>query len=153
MIFVTFGTQESPFPRAVELVRPLGAAEKVLIQYGSTPPSYEAAGITWVQFLSYEEMLDAGSCATAFICHAGVGSIITARALGKTPVVIPRLRRYREAVDDHQLEIASRFGERGLVLPFFEEDDLAATIARAAGSLERRPASNRLHAAIALATA
>jgi UDP-N-acetylglucosamine transferase subunit ALG13 len=153
VIFLTLGTQESPFPRAVELVLPLGAGEDVLVQHGSTPAVSGATGITWAQFLSYEEVLDVGSRATAFVCHAGVGSIITALGLGKTPVVIPRLRRHGEAVDDHQLEIASRFSERGLVVPCFAGDDVAAAITRASASPERRPESDGLRTAIVAATA
>jgi len=40
---------------------------------------------------------------------------MTALKLGHTPVVIPRLAQLGEHVDDHQLDIATRFAERGLV--------------------------------------
>jgi UDP-N-acetylglucosamine transferase subunit ALG13 len=47
--------------------------------------------------------------------EAGVGSIAVSLANGKRPIVVPRLQRHREAVDDHQVALARRLHERGLV--------------------------------------
>ena len=40
---------------------------------------------------------------------------MTALRLGHAPIVVPRLHRFGEHVDDHQLDIARRLQERGLV--------------------------------------
>jgi UDP-N-acetylglucosamine transferase subunit ALG13 len=36
-------------------------------------------------------------------------------ANGKRPIVVPRRKRYAEAVDDHQLQLGRRFDAAGLV--------------------------------------
>jgi UDP-N-acetylglucosamine transferase subunit ALG13 len=70
--------------------------------------------------------------ADAIVCHAGVGTIMTALSVGKHPVVLPRLAMYGEHVDDHQLQITRAFGERGVVVPCLMPDEITAAIERAA---------------------
>jgi UDP-N-acetylglucosamine transferase subunit ALG13 len=65
---------------------------------------------------------------SSIVCHAGVGTIMTALAVAKTPVVIPRLRRFGEHVDDHQLQIASAFDRMGLIVACMDGDDLASAV-------------------------
>ncbi len=59
------------------------------------------------------------------VTHAGVGSIIVALSNGKRPVVVPRLKRFGEAVDDHQLQFGRRFADAGLVTFVESPDGLA----------------------------
>jgi UDP-N-acetylglucosamine transferase subunit ALG13 len=54
--------------------------------------------------------------ARAVVTHAGVGSVMTALLAQKRPIVVPRLRRHGEAVDDHQLGFARRLDEGGLAV-------------------------------------
>jgi UDP-N-acetylglucosamine--N-acetylmuramyl-(pentapeptide) pyrophosphoryl-undecaprenol N-acetylglucosamine transferase len=54
--------------------------------------------------------------ADVVIAHAGVGSALTALGEGRAPILIPRLSRYRECVDDHQLAIAQHLQARGLAI-------------------------------------
>jgi UDP-N-acetylglucosamine transferase subunit ALG13 len=54
--------------------------------------------------------------ARVVVCHAGVGTILTALANGRRPIVVPRLARHGEAVDDHQVALARRLADVGLVL-------------------------------------
>lgn len=80
---------------------------------------------TWIEFMAFEEMVNTMARADSVVCHAGVGTIMTALQNGHTPVVIPRQASHDEHVDDHQMEIASRFAERGLVRCVTTETDLA----------------------------
>jgi UDP-N-acetylglucosamine transferase subunit ALG13 len=48
------------------------------------------------------------------IAHAGVGSVLVALTAGRRPILVPRLRAYGEAVDDHQLEFARKLVDIGL---------------------------------------
>jgi UDP-N-acetylglucosamine transferase subunit ALG13 len=51
--------------------------------------------------------------ADAVVAHAGIGSLLAALDVGKMPILVPRMRRYREHVDDHQVDVARTFaGER-----------------------------------------
>jgi UDP-N-acetylglucosamine transferase subunit ALG13 len=43
-------------------------------------------------------------------------------------IVYPRLRKYKEHVDDHQLDIASAFAKKGFVLCCNENDSLIELI-------------------------
>ena len=51
------------------------------------------------------------------ITHGGTGAIIGAVKRGKKVIAVPRLARFGEHVDDHQLQIIRSFDELGLILP------------------------------------
>ena len=51
--------------------------------------------------------------ADVIITHGGVGSIITAITKGKKVIAVPRLGKYNEHVNDHQVEIIESFNEKG----------------------------------------
>src|ERR687892_1143035 len=85
--------------------------------------------------MSYDEVLEHCRDARAVVTHAGVGSVITALSCGQRPLVVPRLSRHGEAVDDHQLEWARRFAASGLLTLVENVDLLPAALAR-----ERPPA-------------
>jgi UDP-N-acetylglucosamine transferase subunit ALG13 len=53
---------------------------------------------------------------------------MVALANGHRPIVVPRLGRLGEAVDDHQLTWARRVAQDGLVLLVEDEADLAAAV-------------------------
>jgi UDP-N-acetylglucosamine transferase subunit ALG13 len=57
-------------------------------------------------------------------------------ANGKCPVVVPRLKSFGEAVDDHQLQLGRRFAAAGLVTLVESPDGLAAAL-----SGEQQPAA------------
>jgi UDP-N-acetylglucosamine transferase subunit ALG13 len=59
---------------------------------------------------------------------------MTALGVGKTPVVIPRLARFHEHVDDHQLQITEAFAARGIVVRFADGDDIAERVDQAAAA-------------------
>ena len=126
MILLSLGTHQQPFPRALDLVEPLARrGEDLVIQHGSTIPRRQMPNTTWVEFMAFDEVVATMTRADSVVCHAGVGTIMTALKTGHTPVVIPRQARYGEHVDDHQLDIASRFAERNLVRFVTSETDLA----------------------------
>lgn len=131
MILLSLGTHQQPFPRALDLVEVLALrGEEVVIQHGSTHPRSEMPNTQWVQYMPYGEVVDTMGRAKSVVCHAGVGTIMTALKAGHTPVVVPRLARHGEHVDDHQLDIATRFAERGLVRCFTSEADLSGLLIR-----------------------
>jgi len=68
--------------------------------------------------------------AEIIVTHGGVNSIVTALRHGKPVIICPRLVKYGEHVDDHQLEIASAFARKGFALVCGEGGDLAAAIAQ-----------------------
>jgi UDP-N-acetylglucosamine transferase subunit ALG13 len=138
LILLTLGTHEQPFARALALVEPIASRDEVLVQHGYTPPPVWCPASKRFDFLPYDRLVELMQAADGIVCHAGVGTIMTALSLGTTPVVVPRLERYREHVDDHQLQIAAAFSERGLIeVP--TGDDIAASLALARARRSRLP--------------
>lgn len=149
MIFLLLGTEELPFDRAVDRALPLTSDDDLVVQHGFTPPRDDAERISWIRFAAYDRILALCREASAVVCHAGVGTIMTAMSAGKTPLVIPRLARFGEAVDDHQLQISSELARTNMVVHLEDADDIREAIRLTAVSQESRERSVSLHRAVA----
>jgi UDP-N-acetylglucosamine transferase subunit ALG13 len=134
MIFVSVGTNEARFDRLLEAIGAVGAAEEVVVQHGPSP--VRPPGATCVDFLSFEEMTDHLRAARVAVLHAGVGSVLAALAQGVRPLVVPRLKQFGEAVDDHQVGFGRRLHEEGLVELVEDLALLEAAVARHDGRFE-----------------
>ena len=138
LIFVTVGTHQQPFERLIRAPDAL-PAEDLVVQYGfaEPPPSVEHA----VPFMSFPEMLDHFDRADSVITHGGVGSILCATAAGHVPIVVPRLKRHGEHVDDHQVGLIRELVAAGEIAVVWDTARLAAAVADAPprrSALERR---------------
>lgn len=110
MIFVTVGSQKFPFDRLIRkvdrMVREGMIEEEVFIQSGTSqyiPSCPHQAFCEREHFAKLMETCD------ILITHGGAGTMVDAVKLGKRVVAVPRLARYGEHVDDHQMELARRF--------------------------------------------
>jgi UDP-N-acetylglucosamine transferase subunit ALG13 len=120
----------------------------LVVQYGS---SREAHGHgEWIDFMSFDALADAMRRADVVVAHAGVGSVLLAQQCGRRPIVVPRLGRLGEAVDDHQLHFARRMEGTGILRLVEDDGDLAAAVAEelaaapaeaAADDMTQRPPS------------
>jgi len=126
MIVVTVGTHEQPFDRLMKAVVALGDSEPMLVQYGTCTITNGPG--EWVDFLSFDELAERAADARAFICHAGVGSIVLARRCGHRPIIMARRPELGEHVDEHQLELSRRLHQAGLVTVVEDELELAAAV-------------------------
>lgn len=126
MIVVTVGTNEQPFDRLVRAAAGLAGDEPLLVQHGASQVPHGRG--EWVDFLPFDELERRVADARVLVCHAGVGSIMLARRCGKRPIVMPRRHHLDEAVDDHQLPLARRLAEAGLVTLVEDEDALRAAL-------------------------
>jgi UDP-N-acetylglucosamine transferase subunit ALG13 len=125
LILLSLGTHQQPFPRALDLIEPLARqGRQFIVQHGSTAPRLETPNVSWVELMPFEELVSIMARTDSVICHAGIGTIMTSLQAGHTPVVIPRQAQYGEHVDDHQMDIATRFAERGLIRCATSETDL-----------------------------
>lgn len=132
MIFFTLGTADYPFIRAVDWLGQLlergVIAEEVLLQYGTTPVTRLAHPLVEaVPYLSRAEVERAVACASLVVSHAGQGSTRMLAERGARFVILPRLKRYGEHIDDHQLLFA-RAVERLGVRHCTELSQLAAAL-------------------------
>ena len=132
MIFVTVGTNEARFDRLLQAVESFDDSDELVVQHGPSP--VRPRGATCVDFLSFEEMIDHIRRARVLIMHAGVGSVLAALGNGARPLVVPRLKRFDEAVDDHQVAFGRRLHEEGLVEFVEDPAELVAAAARYEGS-------------------
>jgi UDP-N-acetylglucosamine transferase subunit ALG13 len=128
LIFVTFGTDGHRFDRALDVIEPLAVANRIVVQCGATPSRPDWPNTDWFEFVEYERQLDLMRTADGVITHAGVGSIMSALAVGVRPVVIARRAALEEHVDDHQLQIAAELEAQGLVIPVLDTDQVRRAI-------------------------
>jgi UDP-N-acetylglucosamine transferase subunit ALG13 len=131
MIFVTIGTSE-PFDRLLRAVDALPGEEELIVQVGASTVRPERA--TCVPFVPYEEVVESIRAARVVVTHAGAGSVLTCLVTGKRPIVVPRLSRYGETSDNHQLAFGRRLDEIGLVTLVEDLDVLAETIGATSSS-------------------
>lgn len=114
MIFVTVGTHEQPFNRLVEEVDRLKKegviTDEVFIQTGFS--TYEPQYCDWKKLISYSEMDNYMTRSDIIITHGGPATFMGAIAKGKKPIVVPRLEKFGEHVNDHQLDFAYQVKNR-----------------------------------------
>jgi beta-1,4-N-acetylglucosaminyltransferase len=125
LIFVTVGNHNQGFDRLIKKMDEIAGItdEQVIMQIGYT--TYKPVNAEYFSFLeSFEEILRLNREARVVVSHAGAGSIVTALK-EKTPViVVPRLKRYDEHMNDHQLEIAKAMSENKNVTVIYDVEDL-----------------------------
>jgi len=150
VILASVGTHGQEFPRFFELLRALD--DEIVVQYGHNPPPEGFSHA--VPFMAFDEMLAWMYKADVVVTHAGVGSILCARETGHLPIVVPRLAKLGEHVDDHQVEITRTLEKRGHVIAIEEADGLqdavSQAIARRNGgiTLGERPLHDAVRAAL-----
>ena len=117
LIFVTVGGMRA-FDRLIrEMDRIAGKTdEEVVMQIGST--DYKPKSCDYFGFLPVNEIEELYADARVVVCHAGIGSILTAVKYNKPLILVPRLQRYGEVFDDHQLEIAREMESRGMTVVY-----------------------------------
>lgn len=124
MIFLTVGTQ-LPFDRLVRAVDDWAAMRpgvRIVAQIGRE--AWRPEHLEWSEELGpaeFEVMLRA---ADLVVAHAGMGTVLRCRDLGKPLVVVPRVAALGEHRNDHQLATARRLVELGLATVARNEIDL-----------------------------
>lgn len=136
MIFVTVGTQKFPMNRLIKKVDEIAEHYKTassgersfentfeensfkgnlfFAQIGNT--DYLPKNFPYERFLSQESFQDMVKRSKLIISHAGVGTMMSGILDGKKVVVVPRLKKFGEHVDDHQVEIAEAFQMKNCVI-------------------------------------
>lgn len=126
MILVTLGTQDKSFDRllfAIEKAISSGfIKDKVIVQAGLT--KFKSDYMEIFDFIQIEKFDDLINECDILITHGGVGSILAGIKAGKKVIAAPRLKKYNEHTNDHQLELISAFAEKGYIVPLYEFDDL-----------------------------
>lgn len=133
MIFVTLGSQKFQFNRLLqkidELVKEEAIKEEIFAQIGYS--DYKPENYQYKDFLNRNEFSEIQSKADVVITHGGTGAIIGAVKKGKKVLAVPRLAKYGEHVDDHQIEIVDVFSDEGYILKLDENTKLDDLIKKA----------------------
>lgn len=126
MILVLLGTQNNSFHRLLEEIQKNiddgNIKEKVVVQAGYT--KFESKDMTIYNQLPKEQLQELIKEADLIITHGGVGSIISSITNGKRVIAVPRLQKYKEHVNDHQLDIINSFNESGYIIGIHGVEEL-----------------------------
>lgn len=130
MILITLGTQDKEFKRLLDEVQKQidngNIKEKVVVQAGHT--KYESKDMEIFDLIDREKFSKLISECDILITHGGVGSIITGLQNNKKVIVAPRLAKYNEHMNNHQLQITENFSKAGYILPLYDGDDLGKVL-------------------------
>ncbi len=121
MIFVTLGTQDKPFKRLLDYLEHSNIDDEIVVQNGFT--EYKSNKLKLFKYLDKDKFDEYLNKADFVICHAGVGTIVNCLKDGKKVLTVPRLAKYGEHQNDHQLQIANAYYQKGYILVMNDGDD------------------------------
>lgn len=130
MILITVGSREYPFDRLIRKVDQLVAegiiTDSVIGQIGHS--GYEPEHFEWHRFLDRDVFREYQQKADMIISHAGAGALVSALKLGKAVISVPRLYKYGEHLDDHQLQISAALAREGYLREVLDMEQLGAVV-------------------------
>jgi len=146
MILVTLGTQDKKFNRLLEKIDELidnGKIEdEVVVQAGFTK-DYKSDNMKIFELISKEEFDNLIKKCDILITHGGVGAILTGLKYNKKVIAVPRLKKYKEHVNDHQIQIVSNFHDEGYIIGACCVSDLEDAINKIKDFKPRKYQSNK----------
>lgn len=124
MVLITVGTQKQSFDRLFELVRNSKELKKeeLVVQRGYTKCN-NSKRIKAFDFISLEDMEKYICESDLIISHGGVGTIFSAIKKGKKVIAVPRLSKYGEHINDHQIEICEELEKEGYIIYYKDDID------------------------------
>ena len=130
MILVTLGTQDKSFKRLLDAIQNEidkgNIKDKVIVQAGCT--EFKSDDMEIFDLIDRDKFSDLIKECDLLITHGGVGSILTGLKNNKKVIAVPRLSKYKEHTNDHQLQIIEKFDNAGLILPLYDLDKLDETL-------------------------
>ena len=143
MTLVILGTQDKTFPRLLSKIEEeinKGKLEDVIVQAGNT--KYKSSKMKIFDFISMNKFNKFLKEADLIITHGGVGTIINALEQDKKIIAVPRLSKYKEHVNDHQIEIVTEFDKLGYIVGCLELDNLDKCLEKIKNFKPRKYISN-----------
>lgn len=125
MILVAVGTQDKQFLRILKIVDNAIIKgiikDEVIAQAGST--KFVSDNMEVYDYIPSDKLEEYTEKADLIVCHGGVGIITDALKKNKKVFVMPRLKKYKEHRNDHQLQIAEKFEKLGYIKLINDYDD------------------------------
>jgi len=129
LIFVTVGTDHHQFPRLLRAVDDIAGTGEVgdefVVQYGMN--NYVPRHCEAHDFLPFDSMKTYIDRARIVVTH-GSSTALLALAADKSPIIVPRLKRLNEIIDDHQWQFAQCVKDIAPVLVVDDIRELDTTI-------------------------
>lgn len=118
MVFVSVGTQKQQFLRIFKMVENSKVLkdDEIVAQTGNT--KFSSKKIKMIKSIDTSKFNEYIKKADFVICHGGVGTIFNALENNKRVLVVPRLGKYNEHINDHQLEVAGELEKEGYLLMY-----------------------------------
>ncbi|MGI0480100.1 glycosyltransferase [Geminocystis sp. CENA526] len=108
MIFVTVGTEQFPFNRLMHWIEVLLESnlidEEIIVQYGNC--TVLPTGAKVYRFVKEDMFRSLINQARLVISHCGEGTLLLLDSLDKPYILVSRSQKFKEHVDDHQIELA-----------------------------------------------
>ncbi len=120
MVFITLGSQKFQFNRLLKVVDNLKIDEEIFAQIGYS--DYEPIHYKYTKFLDRNKFSFFMDEADIVITHGGTGAIISALKKGKKVIAVPRLKKFGEHVDDHQIQLVEEFSKMNLICACLDMD-------------------------------
>lgn len=144
MIFITLGSQKFQFNRLLKCVDNLVESkiieEEIFAQVGYS--DYIPKHYSYKKFLDRNEYMEKVNKCNLVITHGGTGAIIGAIKRGKKVIAIPRLKKFGEHVDDHQVQIVNQFNDMNLICGIMDTKNLENAVIEVKGQEYKQYKSN-----------
>lgn len=118
MIFVTVGTHEQQFDRLIKEMDRLKKEDiildEVFIQTGYS--NYIPTHCEYKKMVGYDDMQQLISSSDVVVTHGGPATFMSVIAEEKKLIVVPRLKKFGEHVNDHQLDFVEKVKKQGYPL-------------------------------------
>ena len=127
MILVTLGTQDKKFYRLLDIIQKeidSGLIKDEIIVQAGYSSDYKSNDMKIIDLIPIDEFDELVKKCDILITHGGVGSIITGLKYHKKVIAAPRLKKYKEHTNDHQIQIVDNFVNDGYILKLSEKDNL-----------------------------
>lgn len=132
MIFVSLGTQKFQFNRLLKELDYLVGEKKIenniFAQIGYS--DYQPKNYNYTQFMGIDNYKKIIEECDLVITHGGTGAIVSSLKKRKKIIACPRLKKYEEHVDNHQLEIVDKFMKKNYILSCIDMKNMENTICK-----------------------
>lgn len=145
MILVTLGTQDKKFYRLLDMIQKEidngKIKDEIIVQAGYSS-DYKSDDMKIIDLIPIDEFDELVKKCDILITHGGVGSIITGLKHHKKIIAVPRLKKYKEHTNDHQIQIVDAFAKDGYLLNLDENGKLYKVLKNMKNFIPKKYESN-----------
>ena len=124
MIFVTIGMHPEGFERLIRKMDEIAGRikEEVVMQIGGT--KYTPKNAKHFDFTTEQEIKELCHKAGIVVVHGGAGTILDALEQSASVIAVPRLKKYGEVIDDHQLYLVQELERADKLTAVYDVEEL-----------------------------